>query len=41
MGPGFYSLGMLLLASVNPHDITEQGVRVLLLRELIAHEENQ
>lgn len=41
MGPGFYSLGMLLLASVNPHDITKDSVRLLFLREMIANEENQ
>jgi len=41
MGPEFYSLGMLLLYSVNAQEITPQAVRLLFLRSLIANEENQ
>ena len=41
MGPEFYSLGMLLLYSVSAQEITPKDVGLLLLRSLIANEENQ
>jgi len=41
VGAEFYSLGMILLYSTKAQEITRESVGLLLLRSLIADEENQ
>lgn len=40
MSSYYYSLGMILLGHVAGGDITQESVRILMLRNLLADEEN-